>query len=190
MNEIMRILEKTEAILRGHFLLSSGFHSDTYFQMALVFQYPEYGEIVCRKLSDNFKDKKIDVVIGPAIGGIIISYQLAKILKARGIFAERENGKMKLRRGFKIERGENVLVCEDVITTGNSVKEVIEIVKKNGGKIVAIACIVERGNTNFNYPLKSLIKVKVKNYSPDECPLCKKNIPLIKPGSKSKPHFS
>jgi len=186
MNEIMGILEKTGAILKGHFLLSSGLHSDTYFQMALVFQYPEYGKIVCQQLAENFKREKIDVVIGPAIGGIIISYQLAEILGAKSIFAERENGKMKLRRGFKIEKGEKILICEDVITTGGSIREVIDLVEKDGGKIVGIGCIVERGETEFDYPLKSLIKVDVENYTPENCPLCKKRLPLVKPGSRKR----
>ena len=154
--------------------------------MALVFQYPEYGKIVCQQLAENFKREKIDVVIGPAIGGIIISYQLAEILGTKSIFAERENGKMKLRRGFKIKKGEKVLGCEDVITTGGSVKEVIELVEKEGGEIVGIGCIVERGMVEFKYPLKALIKVEVKNYSPFECPLCQKKIPLVKPGSRKK----
>ncbi len=182
--DIKEILEKTGAILEGHFLLSSGLHSDRYFQMALVFQYPEYGERVSFELAKIFKNEKIDVVIGPAIGGIILSYELGRILKARSIFAERENGKMKLRRGFNISEGERVLICEDVITTGISVKEVIEIVKKKRGEIVGIGCIVERGKAKFPYPLKSLLKVEVKNYSPSECPLCKKDIPLLKPGSR------
>ena len=186
MNDIMEIMEKTGAILKGHFLLSSGLHSDTYFQMALIFQYPEYGEILCKKIADNFRNKKIDLVVGPAIGGIIISYELARILKTRSIFAERENGIMKLRRGFEIKKGENVLICEDVITTGSSVREVIDLVEKEGGKIIGIGCVVERGEIEFNYPLKSLIKVNVENYTPENCPLCKKGLPLIKPGSRKR----
>lgn len=185
MNNILKILKETKAILNGHFILSSGLHSDTYFQMALVFQYPDYGEILCKELAKNFENKKIDVVVGPAIGGIIISYELARILKARSIFAEREEGKMKLRRGFKIEKGEKVLICEDVITTGGSVREIVEIVEKEGGKIKGIGCIVERGKVEFSYPLKSLVKIEVKNYVPTECPLCKNGVPLIKPGSKN-----
>ena len=112
--DIEKILEETGAILKGHFLLSSGLHSDKYFQIALVFQYPEYGEKIAFQLAKMFKDEKIDVVIGPAIGGIILSYELGRILKARSIFAERENGKMRLRRGFDILEGERVLICEDV----------------------------------------------------------------------------
>ena len=186
MEDIKKILEKTGAVLKGHFLLSSGLHSDTYFQMALVFQYPEYGKVVCQQLAENFKREKIDVVIGPAIGGIIISYQIAEILGTKSIFAERENGKMKLRRGFKLEKGEKVLICEDVITTGGSVKEVIELVEREGGEIIGIGSIVKRGIVEFKYPLKTLIKVEVKNYKPSECPLCQKRIPLIKPGSRKK----
>lgn len=184
MDEMMKVIKKTGAILKGHFLLSSGLHSDTYFQMALIFQYPEYGEFVCRKLAEKFKDKKINLVVGPAIGGIIISYELGRVLSARSIFTERENGKMCLRRGFKIEKGEKVLICEDVITTGGSVKEVIDIVEKEGGKIEGIACIVKRGIVQLPYPLISLIEVEVKSFQPSECPLCKEGIPLVKPGSK------
>jgi len=185
MNDILKILKETGAILTGHFLLSSGLHSDTYFQMAIIFQYPDYGQILCENLANNFKEKKINVVIGPAIGGIIISYELARILKARSIFAEREEGKMKLRRGFKIEKGEKVLICEDVITTGGSVREIIDIVEKVKGQIEGIGCIVERGKIEFNYPLRSLVKIEVKNYNSSECPLCKNGMPLVKPGSKN-----
>ncbi|HDN97761.1 MAG: orotate phosphoribosyltransferase [Candidatus Omnitrophota bacterium] len=182
--DIEKILEETGAILKGHFLLSSGLHSDKYFQIALVFQYPEYGEKIAFQLAKMFKDEKIDVVIGPAIGGIILSYELGRILKARSIFAERENGKMRLRRGFDILEGERVLICEDVITTGLSVGEVIEIVREKKGEIVGIGCIVERGKAEFPYPVKSLLKLEIKNYHPSECPLCKKGIPLVKPGSR------
>ena len=183
-NHVMEILTKCKAVLKGHFLLSSGLHSDTYFQMALVFQYPEYGEEISRKLAEKFEGEEIDVVIGPAMGGIILSYELGKILKKRTIFSEREEGKMKLRRGFYINEGEKVLICEDVMTTGSSVKEVIEVIKENKGIVAGIGCIVERGKVELGYPVVSLIKLEVKNYSPSECPLCSKKIPFIKPGSR------
>jgi orotate phosphoribosyltransferase len=182
--DIEEIFQKTKAILKGHFLLSSGLHSDTYFQMALLFQYPEYGKLVAEKLSEKFEGQDIDVVIGPAIGGIILSYQLGEVLGKRSVFTERKEGKMALRRGFHIENGEKVLVCEDVITTGGSVNEVIKIVEKADGEIVGVGCLVDRGEVNIDYPLKSLIKVKINNYPPSECPMCKNKIPLVKPGSK------
>jgi len=184
-NKINEIFEKCGSMLRGHFLLSSGLHSDVYCQMAFIFQHPQYGEEIAKELVGMFEGEKIDVVVGPAIGGIILSYELGRVLKTRTIFTERENGKMKLRRGFHIDKGEKVLVCEDVITTGKSVKEVIEVAKECGGIIAGIACIMERGEVEFGYPVKSLMKVGVKNYyQPSECPLCKKDIPLTKPGSR------
>ena len=184
-NKINEILKKCGAMLMGHFLLSSGLHSDVYCQMALIFQHPQYGEEMAKELAGMFEGKEIDVVIGPAIGGIIISYELGRLLKTRTIFTERENGKMKLRRGFHINKGEKVLVCEDVITTGKSVKEVIDVVEEYGGIIVGIGCIMQRGEVEFEYPVKSLKKVEIRNYyQPSECPLCKKDIPLTKPGSR------
>lgn len=184
MNEIEKILIETGAILKGHFLLSSGLHSDTYFQLALVFQFPHYGEIICKKIAEKISDKKIDVVIGPAIGGIIIAYELARVLRCRGIFSEREDGIMKLRRGFKIEKGENVFICEDAITTGASVEEVIKLIEEKNANIKGIGCVVQRGEVKFNYPFFSLLKVEVKNYTPENCSMCKSNIPLVKPGSR------
>lgn len=185
MNEILKIYEETGAIKRGHFLLSSGLHSDTYFQSALVLQYPKYSEFLCKNLANYFKNYKIDVVIGPAIGAIIVAYETARFLNARAIFTERENGIMKLRRGFFINKGENVLIVEDVITTGSSTGEVIEVVRSCNGNIVGIGCLVDRSeNVEFDYPFYSLIKVKVKTYNPENCELCALKIPLEKPGSK------
>ena len=184
-NKIKEIFKKCGSLLKGHFLLSSGLHSDTYCQMAFIFQYPQYGEEITKEIGKMFEGEKIDVVVGPAIGGIIFSYELGKVLKTRSVFTERENGEMQLRRGFKINKGEKVLICEDVITTGKSVKEVIEVVKECGGIIIGIACIMERGEVEFGFPVKSLMKAGAKNYyQPSECPLCKKGIPLTKLGSR------
>ncbi len=183
---ILEIFKKTGALLEGHFLLTSGRHSNKYFQCAKVLQYPEYTEQVCKIIAEFFKDYKIDTVISPAMGGIIVGQEVARQLNKRSIFAEREDKKLILRRGFTIEPGEKMLVCEDVVTTGGSVFEVIDIVKENGGEVVGVGYIVDRSNgkVNFGFPQKSTMKMDVISYSPEECPLCKENIPLVKPGSR------
>jgi len=183
-SEIVEILKKTGAVLDGHFLLSSGLHSDRYFQMALVLQYPEYAKRLAEELTVRFAGERIDAVIGPAIGGIILSYQLAQLLNARSIFAERQDGIMSLRRGFSINQGERILVCEDVITTGGSVREVSDIARNAGADICGICCLVLRGNAEFDCRFEFLIQMVAVNYKPQECPLCARNIPIIKPGSR------
>ncbi|AZT90328.1 orotate phosphoribosyltransferase [Caldicellulosiruptor changbaiensis] len=188
MNEsaYLQMFKDTDALLEGHFLLTSGKHSSKYLQCAKILQYPNLADAICKDLAKNFVGQEIDVVIGPAIGAIILSYELARQLNCRSIFAEREDGIMKLRRGFKIEEGEKVLVVEDVITTGGSVKEIIEIVKENGGEIVGVAGIVDRsgGKLDLGYPLKTLLTLEIETYEPDDCPLCREGIPIVKPGSR------
>ncbi|HOJ30588.1 MAG TPA: orotate phosphoribosyltransferase [bacterium] len=183
-HEILEIFRETGAVLEGHFLLSSGLHSNRYFQMARVLQFPHIARNLAQELVKRYTGNKVDVVIGPAIGGIVLSYALAEILGAKSIFAERENGLMCLRRGFTIDRDENVLVCEDVITTGGSVSEVIDLVKTSGAKIAGVCCLVLRGQHCLEVPVESLLKIEVKNYRQDECPLCEKKVPLVKPGSR------
>jgi orotate phosphoribosyltransferase len=185
-NNILEIFKKTGALLQGHFLLTSGRHSNIYFQCAKVLQYPEYTEQVCSIIAGYFKDYEIDTVISPAMGGIIVGQEVARQLKKRSIFAEREDKKLTLRRGFTIDRGEKVLVCEDVVTTGGSVFEVINIVKEHGGEVAGVGYIVDRSNgrVDFGFPQKSTMKMEVISYLPEECPLCKENIPLVKPGSR------
>jgi orotate phosphoribosyltransferase len=185
-NQILEIFKKTGALLHGHFLLTSGRHSDKYFQCAKVLQYPEYTEQVCKIIADHFKDYEIDTVISPAMGGIIVGQEVARQLNKKSIFAEREDKKLTLRRGFSIEPGEKILVCEDVVTTGGSVFEVIDILKEQGGEVVGVGFIVDRSNgkVEFGYPQKSTMKMEVISYTPEECPLCKENIPLVKPGSR------
>ena len=185
-NNILDIFKKTGALLHGHFLLTSGRHSNMYFQCAKVLQYPEYTEQVCSIIADHFRNYKIDTVISPAMGGIIVGQEVARQLNKRSIFAEREDKKLTLRRGFSIDRGEKVLVCEDVVTTGGSVFEVIDIVKDLGGEVVGVGYIVDRSNgkVDFGYPQKSTMKMEVVSYLSEECPLCKENIPLVKPGSR------
>jgi orotate phosphoribosyltransferase len=189
--EIKKILEKTNVLLEGHFLLTSGKHSGKYMQCAKIFEYPDQSEIICSQLVQKIKNSiktRIDVVIGPAIGAILLSYEIARQLGIRSVFGERKNGKMVLGRSFSIKSNENVLIVEDVITTGGSVKEIIEILKKNQANILGIGMIIDRQNkkNNFEIPFESVLKVKIKTFDKDECPFCKENIPLIKPGSKEK----
>lgn len=184
---LMEIFLRTEALLNGHFLLTSGRHSNQYFQCAKVLQYPEYTSQVCSIIAEYFKNFEIDTVIAPAMGGIIVGYEVARQLGKKSIFTERENNIMTLRRGFTLSPEEKVLVCEDVVTTGGSVFEVIDIVKNSDAKVIGVASIVDRSNgkVDFGYPFKSALQLEVVSYLPDECPICKENkIPLIKPGSR------
>ncbi|MBU1078538.1 MAG: orotate phosphoribosyltransferase [Spirochaetes bacterium] len=188
---ILDMFSKTKALLNGHFKLSSGFHSNVYLQCAKVLQFPLLNSLLSTILADRFKDKKIDVVIGPALGGVTLAYEVAKKLNCRGIFAERvtteEDQKvMTLRRGFEIQPKENVLVVEDVITTGSSVNEIIELVKSNKGKVIGLGGIVDRsgGSIALHSDQHFLLKVNAQKYTPETCPLCKEKMPLISPGSK------
>lgn len=184
--EIYGIFEKTGALLRGHFLLTSGRHSNVYFQCAKVLQYPNYMEQICSNVAEHFKSTEIDTVISPAIGGIIVGQEVARQLNKRSIFAEREDKVLTLRRGFSLDKGEKVLVCEDVVTTGGSVFEVIDIVKKAGAEVVGVGFIVDRSNgkVNFGYPQYSAMKMEAVSFTADECELCKQGIAVVKPGSK------
>ena len=187
--EVLKLFQETEALLEGHFLLSSGLHSPQYFQCARVLQYPRHTEKLCREIAQHFRTKGIEVVISPALGGIIVGQEVARQLGARSIFAERSNGILQLRRGFEIKAGERVLACEDVVTTGGSIGEVIKIAGKSGGSIVGVACIVDRSSGQLGADLAeelfSVLKMDVVTYKQEECPLCQQNQPLMKPGSRS-----
>ena len=185
-NEILSIFKSTNALLNGHFLLTSGRHSDVYFQCAKVLQFPEYTEQLCTIIADEFCDKEIDTVISPAIGGLVVGQEVARQLNKKFIFAERENNKLTLRRGFELNNGERVLICEDVVTTGGSVFEVIDIVKSNNAEVAGIGLIVDRSNgkVDFGFPQISTIRLDVKSYPSDECPLCAEGLEIVKPGSR------
>ncbi len=185
-NEMLKIFEDTKALLNGHFLLTSGRHSNQYFQCAQVLQYPNHTETICSVIVNKFKEYEIDTVIAPAMGGIIVGQEVARQLKKRFIFAERQDGKLTLRRGFTISEGEKILLVEDVVTTGGSVFEVIDIVKNNGGHLVGVGTIVDRSNgkVDFGVPQISTVQLEVVSYTPDECPLCKEGVELVKPGSR------
>lgn len=183
---ILEIFEKSGALLRGHFLLTSGRHSNVYFQCAKVLQYPEYAEKICGLIADHYSSTDVDTVISPAIGGIVVGQEVARQLNKRSIFAEREDKILSLRRGFTLKKGEKVLICEDVVTTGGSVFEVIDIVISLGAEVVGIGFIVDRSNgkVDFSYPQFSTVKLDVVSYLPEECTLCKEGIELVKPGSR------
>ena len=187
--EIKALFEEERALLSGHFLLSSGLHSDTYFQSALILQYPELAEMLAVEISKKMETlgSLIDIVVSPALGGIIIGYELGRALDKKAIFCERVDTKLTLRRGFQILQHEKCLIVEDVITTGKSTNEVIEVVKANGGTVSAVASLVDRsgGKVDFGVPRFSLLQVEVKSYKPEECPMCKAGIPFIKPGSRN-----
>lgn len=183
---VLDLFRKTGALQRGHFLLTSGLHSSEYFQCAKVLQYPYYNELLCHEIATHFSGKKIDVVISPAIGGIMVGQEVARQVGSRGIFAERENGKMALRRGFEVNHHDVVLVCEDVVTTGGSVLEVVELAQKAGAMILGVACIVDRSITSIDFGVEffSVLKMAVPAYESGNCPLCKSGIPIVKPGSR------
>lgn len=178
---------ESKALLEGHFLLTSGLHSSQYFQCARVLQYPQYAEKLCLEIANHFREHHIDVVISPAIGGIIVGQEVARLLATRSIFAERQQGIMTLRRGFELDRTENVLVVEDVVTTGGSVKEVIKLVKNTGANLVGIGYIVDRSNEKISFGVEqfSVLQMDVIVYEPSTCPLCKQGIPVLKPGSRN-----
>ncbi|MCE5330232.1 orotate phosphoribosyltransferase [bacterium] len=186
--DILKMLKDTEAIMEGHFKLTSGFHSRYYLQCAKLLQYPdltyklvsEIPEIMSKEILNS-----VDTVISPAIGGIIFGYMLAFKLNKKMIFAERKNEKMEIRRGFEIKKGEKLIVAEDVITTGGSVKEIIGICRENGAVVEAVVSMVNRSSDiDFNIPYYYLIKFDIDKYNPDSCPLCKEGMELYYPGSK------
>lgn len=183
-NEVLEILEKTNGLLKGHFCLTSGLHSDEYFQCAKLYQYPKYTEKIGQMLAEKLKDIEFDTIIAPAVGAVIIGYETAKQSEKRNLFVERKDGIMQLRRGYKLSKGERVVIIEDVITTARTIKETIEAIKEFEPKIAAVGCIVDRscGKTGLN--IISLAQVTPKTFEPDECPLCQEGIPIEKPGSR------
>ncbi|SKA85059.1 orotate phosphoribosyltransferase [Caloramator quimbayensis] len=182
---VIDILRECDALLEGHFLLSSGRHSNRYIQCAKLLQYPDKAQKVLNVVCEKIKDIDFEVAVGPAMGGIIVAYEIGKQMGKRAIFTERENNIMTLRRGFEIKKGEKVLITEDVVTTGKSSLEVAELIESMGGVVVGIACIVDRGSVPLKYPVYSCTKLDVESYENDDCPLCRKGIPYVKPGSRN-----
>lgn len=185
--DILEIFRKTGAMTEGHFILTSGYHSPQYFQCAKVLQYPEYNTLFASMIADKFRDKNITLVISPAVGGIVFGTEVGRQLNVRTIFSERENNAMKLRRGFEIYQTDNVLVCEDVVTTGGSVLEVIELVKNSGANVQGAGFIIDRSNGTVDFKTEqfSLAKTEAVKYSAEEVPDWLQKIPVSKPGSRN-----
>lgn len=181
-------IERTGVVKEGHFLLSSGRHSGKYMQCAQLLQYPQEAEQAGRAIAALFDGEEIDVVVGPALGGVIIAHEVARALGVRCLFAERKDGVMELRRGFTVMPDERVLVIEDVVTTGGSVKEVLTLLEEQKAIVVGVGSIVDRtgGIQPFPYPYRALIKIAIESYAPEACPLCQAGLPVVKPGSRER----
>jgi len=179
--------EKRGALLRGHFRLTSGLHSDIYLQSALVLQHPEDAAVLGERLATPFRADRVQTVLAPAIGGILVAHEVARALGVRALFTERENGVMQLRRGFTLTPGERCLVVEDVITTGGSTREVVQCVEAHGGTVVGVGSLIDRsgGTAAFTVKRVALATLTAATYQPDSCPLCKGGSPAIKPGSRT-----
>ncbi|MGB2827212.1 MAG: orotate phosphoribosyltransferase [Dehalococcoidales bacterium] len=183
------IFQKAGALLKGHFLLTSGLHSPAYWEKFRILQFPGYTEQLCRMIADHFRRENVQVVAGPTTGGIILAFEVARQLGVRGIFAEKEDEERSFRRGFSVDPGERVLIVDDILTTGSSIHEVIAAVNKLDGSIVGIGVLVDRSGQapDFGFPLFSCHRAATVTYRPEECPLCAAGVPLVKPGSSQSP---
>jgi orotate phosphoribosyltransferase len=185
--EILKLLEEVGAVRQGHFELSSGLHSATYIQCALVLQYPQFAEKLGKALADQFRDLKPACVVSPALGGVIIGHEAGRALGVRAIFVERDrSGQMALRRGFELNPGERVLVVEDVWTTGGSTRETIGVVEQSGGLVVAAGAVIDRssGKVDLNVPARALLELAVPSYEAENCPQCRTGSMAVRPGSR------
>jgi len=185
--QIKELFIQTGAIMEGHFLLTSGLHSPLYVEKFQVLQHPNHTETLCKELAARFAEQQVEVVVGPITGGILLAHEVGKALGTRALFTERENGKMALRRGFQIKPGERVLVVEDIVTTGGSIQEVIDVVRELGGNVIGVGMLVNRsgGKAQFDVPSLALLDLEVPTYQPDTCPLCKNGVPVTKRGSRN-----
>jgi orotate phosphoribosyltransferase len=187
---VLKTFRQAGALLEGHFLLTSGFHSPKYLQCALVLQQPPLAERLCGQLAARFRGRGATCVVGPAIGGILVAHEVARALGTRCLFAERQEGAMTLRRGFAVGPEDRVVVVEDVVTTGGSLREVADLVRAAGAQVVGAGALVDRTsgrNPALGTPLEALVTVEVPTYAPSECPLCRQGLPLVKPGSRETP---
>ena len=184
--EVLTIFRQTNALLEGHFQLTSGLHSPQYFQCARVLQYPKYLHLFAGEIAKHFEYSDVEVVISPAIGGIVVGTEVGRLLSARTMFTERKEGKMELRRGFELRPGERTLVVEDVVTTGGSVFEVVDIVKKADARLSGVGYVVDRSNGQIEFGAKyfSILQLEVVTYKPESCPLCQQGSSPVKPGSR------
>lgn len=181
-DEARELLERSGAMLTGHFRLSSGRHSDVYVQKARVLEDPDATMALAREIESWYP--RIDVVVAPAVGAIALGFAVALEARARSIFAEREEGKMRLRRGFRLDPGERALVVEDVVTTGGSAREVFELVQDSGVEPLGVAALIDRSSAPLRFPMRAILKVEASSWEPDECPLCERGVPFDSPGSR------
>ena len=184
---ILDIFRRVGALLEGHFRLTSGLHSSGYLQCALVLQYPREAEACGAAIAARVRDLQPDVVLSPALGGIVIGQEVARALSVRALFAERQDGVLTLRRGFSLNPGERVLVVEDVVTTGGSTRETIAVARSAGATVVGAASIIDRsgGHQELDVPFRALATIDLPTYQPDACPLCARGEPVVKPGSRA-----
>ena len=188
-DEVRGLLVETGAIMDGHFLLTSGLHSPHYVEKFNVLQHPQYTQRLCEAMADKFRDAAIETVVGPVTGGILLAHETGKALGTRAIFTERVDGKMTFRRGFSLRPGERVLIVEDIVTTGGSIQEVIDVVRAAGAVPVAVSMLVDRsgGRARFgDVPASALLTMDVESYTPEACPLCAAGIPMTKRGRTGK----
>jgi orotate phosphoribosyltransferase len=190
---LLDLFRRSGALLDGHFRLTSGLHSAGYLQCALVLQYPQHAEALGRALADLTRDLRPNVVLSPALGGVVIGHEVARALGVRALFAERQDGALMLRRGFMISEMDRVLVVEDVLTTGGSTRETMQVARAAGGQVVGAASIVNRSPSTlqapqaaaaFDVPFHALLDIEVPTYAHDQCPLCAAGLPVVKPGSR------
>ena len=183
---VQSVFEETGVLQTGHFRLTSGRHSDRYMQCARLFERADKAELLCRDLANRFADTAVDVVVGPAVGAVQMAYEVSRHLRCRNLFAEREEGVLRFRRGFHLDPGCRVLVVEDAVTTGGTVKELIELVRGTGAIVVGVGAIVDRsgGKTDFGVPLHACLKVNIPSWLPEDCALCAAGQPITKPGSR------
>jgi len=185
-DELLDLYRQSGALLEGHFRLTSGLHSPGYLQCALVLQHPPHAEALGRAIADRVRELRATVVLSPALGGVVIGHEVGRALGVRAIFAERQEGRLSLRRGFTLAPTDRVLVVEDVMTTGGSTRETIDVAKAAGGQVVGTASIVDRsgGTIRFDVPFASLLEIALPTYDPAACPLCAEGLPVVKPGSR------
>jgi len=185
-DKVLSLMTELGALHDGHFLLSSGLHSDTYFQCAKILQFPDLARELGAAMADFYSDTPHDLVVSPAMGGILIGHEVARALGRRFVFSERKDGVMMIRRGFEIAAGEKVVIAEDVVTRGTSLLEVIKCVEQAGGVVTGLTSIIDRtgGDVGLPLPLQALARVKVETFEPDNCPLCAARVAVIKPGSR------
>ena len=184
-DELLDLYRRSGALLEGHFRLTSGLHSPGYLQCALVLQHPQHAEALGRAIAERTRGLRPTVVLSPALGGVVIGHEVARALGVRAIFAERQDGALMLRRGFVVAENDRVLVVEDVVTTGGSTRETIQVARAAGGHVVGAGSIVNRGTgAQLDVPYVALLEIALPTYEPDTCPLCAQGLPVVKPGSR------